>query len=85
MQIFVRIFASKTILLEVESSDTIDNVKAKIQERVNIRPEQQRLVYQSSQLDDGRSTIADCKITELSTLELHIRILNANCSVCGFK
>lgn len=73
MQLFVKTLSGKTISVEVDDMDRIEDVKAKIEEKEGIPPEQQRLIFGGKQLD-GHKTLQDYAVEDGASLSMVLRL-----------
>jgi ubiquitin len=73
MQLFVKTLTGKTVTIDVEEGESIEDVKAKISEKEGIPPEQQRLIFGGQQLQDAK-TLQDYDVGDDATLHLVLRL-----------
>lgn len=81
MQLFVKTLTGKTVSIEVEEGESIEDVKAKIAEKEGIPPEQQRLIFGGQQLQDSK-TLDDYNVGDDATLHLVLRLVRLHKEVC---
>ena len=84
MQLFVKTLTGKTVSIEVEEGETIEDVKAKIAEKEGIPAEQQRLIFGGQQLQDQK-TLMDYDVGDDSTLHLVLRLVSLSFMAFIFK
>lgn len=75
MQLFVKTMTGKTVSIEVEEGESIEDVKAKISEKEGIPPEQQRLIFGGQQLEDAK-TLEDYGVGDDDTFHLVLRLVS---------